>query len=90
MNYRLISIIGLTFLVTAWAAGDAQGGSEKLGALASSDGKRTIVILGHSDFLPDRTDLYKTPLIGLPDVLTDRIIEHLKTQNPSPCSRGRN
>lgn len=50
---------------------------DKLGALASQEGKATVAVIGHSDFLPDRTELYKTPLIGLPDELTDRIIEHL-------------
>ena len=77
MKLRILCIIGLAFSMTVWASSHAAGGSEKLGALASAEGKRTIAVLGHSDFLPDRTGLYKTPLVGLPDALTDRIIEHL-------------
>ena len=77
MKLRILCIIGLAFSMAVWAGGDAAGGSHGLGTQASAQGKRTIAVLGHSDFLPDQTELYKTPLIGLPDVLTDRIIEHL-------------
>lgn len=50
--------------------------------------KATIAVLAHSDFLPDRTQAQKGTLIGLPDVLADRMIEHLtNSQRFSPVER---
>lgn len=45
----------------------------------SQDVKRpkTLAVVGHSDFLPDRTELATGPNLGLPDELVDRIAEHL-------------
>ena len=77
MKLRILCIISLASSMPVWTSGHAAGDSHGLGTQASAQGKRTIAVLGHSDFLPDQTELYKTPLIGLPDVLTDRIIEHL-------------
>ncbi len=77
MKLRIACRIGLAFWMALWASGHAAGDSHGLGTQAPADGKRTIAVLGHSDFLPDRKKLYKAPLIGLPDALTDRIIEHL-------------
>jgi len=37
----------------------------------------TIAILAHTDFVPDRTGIVDRKKIGLPDVLTERMIEHL-------------
>lgn len=37
----------------------------------------TVAILAHSDFVPDRTAIATQGKIGLPDVLAERIIEHL-------------
>lgn len=37
----------------------------------------TIAVLAHSDFVPDRTEISARSRIGLPEVLSDRIIEHL-------------
>ena len=37
----------------------------------------TIAILAHTDFVPDRTGIGDRTKIGLPDVLSERIIEHL-------------
>ncbi|MFH1076576.1 MAG: CsgG/HfaB family protein, partial [Pseudomonadota bacterium] len=36
-----------------------------------------IAVIGHSDFLPDQTQISQGVSIGLPDALADRIIEHL-------------
>ena len=77
MTGRILGIIGIALSMTISSSGHAGAASQGLGALASAEGKRTIAVIGHSDFLPDQTELYNTPLIGLPDALTDRIIEHL-------------
>ena len=37
----------------------------------------TIAVLAHTDFVPDRTGIVDRTKIGLPDVLTERMIEHL-------------
>jgi curli biogenesis system outer membrane secretion channel CsgG len=37
----------------------------------------TIAILAHTDFVPDRTGVVDRSKIGLPDILTERMIEHL-------------
>lgn len=38
---------------------------------------KTIAVMAHSDFVPDRTEIAARARIGLPDVLSERIIEHL-------------
>jgi len=39
--------------------------------------KATIGVMSHTDFVPDRAQPQRGRLIGLPDVLAERIIEHL-------------
>jgi curli biogenesis system outer membrane secretion channel CsgG len=46
-------------------------------ALSSNDRQVSIAVIAHSDFLPDRTAYHDKTVTGLPDLLADRIIEHL-------------
>lgn len=39
--------------------------------------KSTVAVLGHSDFVPDRNASRTGSTVGLPEVLSSRIIEHL-------------
>ena len=76
---KILSALTVASLAVAVASGSvhAQNESPKLGALSKTAGKATIGVIGHSDFLPDRKDLHNARVIGLPDPLADRIVEHL-------------
>lgn len=50
---------------------------DKPESLSSHKEKLKIAVIGHSDFVPDQTGIAAGSSIGLPDVLTDRILEHL-------------
>ncbi|RMF95275.1 MAG: hypothetical protein D6734_05900 [Candidatus Schekmanbacteria bacterium] len=43
----------------------------------SAGTKLTIAVISHSDFLPDQTNISNSTSIGLPDILAERILEHL-------------
>jgi len=62
---RLLTIIPLTIIMLNTCGKDNKSLS-----------KATIAVISHSDFLPDRTQLERN-VMGLPDVLAERIIEHL-------------
>lgn len=63
--------------------------SSAFAAGATSGARAKIAVLAHSDFLPDRTQVQKGAVIGLPDTLADRIIEHLaNSQRFVPVERN--
>jgi curli biogenesis system outer membrane secretion channel CsgG len=66
------AILALSTLITApvWSANAAPSPSPALA---------TIGVMAHSDFLPDRVQPQKGKQIGLPDLLADRIIQHLSS-----------
>ena len=78
INYKR-SYIALILTIISFL-GSGCGSSDqpnKPQSLSSQANKLTIAVIGHSDFLPDQTQISQGSSIGLPDVLTDRILEHL-------------
>jgi curli biogenesis system outer membrane secretion channel CsgG len=69
---RLFSLTALCFLLSAC------GDSASAAAPGNQPGSRaTIAVMGASDFVPDRNARKASSTVGLPDVLSSRIIEHL-------------
>ncbi len=81
MKIHTQTIIALSFTVFLFASitGTSRSKAEtsKPSALSSHEKKLRIAVIGHSDFLPDRTGIHNRCVIGLPDVLAARILEHL-------------
>ena len=71
----LVAILGV-FLPGFIAAAETQGVEAKNQAEAEPS-RATIGVMAHSDFVPDRVKPQAGQIIGLPDHLADRIIEHL-------------
>jgi curli biogenesis system outer membrane secretion channel CsgG len=69
----------LLFVVVSFFSGSCGSSDQpnKPKSLSSQGHYLKIAVIGHSDFLPDQTGISKGSSIGLPDVLTDRILEHL-------------
>ena len=65
-----IAAMALSWVVVSLAANPAWSQQEE-------EGPATIAVLSASDFLPDRVEPARGRVIGLPDVLASRIIEHL-------------
>jgi len=70
----LLILIVVSFLAGSCGSSDQPN---KPKSLSSQGHNLKIAVIGHSDFLPDQTGISKGASIGLPDVLTDRILEHL-------------
>ncbi len=65
----LFLVSAIIFNFTAYSEVESPADKNKLRA--------TIGVIAASDFIPDRTNNIKSQELGLPDVLADRIIEHL-------------
>lgn len=63
----MISSIALSAIVSVGYAQENKSAAKKA----------TIAVMSYDDFVPDRTGVQNSRLIGLPDVLATRIIEHL-------------
>ena len=73
-----ITLLAFIAVVSCGDSSALNASSSPEAAAGSSPGtKATIAVLAHSDFVPDRTQVQKGTLIGLPDALADRMIEHL-------------
>ncbi|MDL1961867.1 MAG: CsgG/HfaB family protein [Deltaproteobacteria bacterium] len=81
MRNRVCWIIALIFLMSVFSSCSDSAKTEaepaKPKTLSHHKKKLRIAVIGHSDFLPDRTQIHDRSSIGLPDVLSDRILEHL-------------
>lgn len=75
---NIFRIIILTaFSLTVYADNAALGKTAGVSDLELV--KATIGVMAHSDFVPDRVKPQSGTKIGLPEVLADRIIQHLST-----------
>ena len=81
MRNRVCWIIALFFLMFVFSScsdsAETEAEPAKPKTLSHHEKKLRIAVIGHSDFLPDRTQIHDRSSIGLPDVLSDRILEHL-------------
>lgn len=77
MKARIFSIISFILLTLLAVSGCGDSNSPTSGTSSSSGSRMTIAVVAHSDFIPDRTQAQKGTIIGLPDELANRIIEHL-------------
>jgi len=72
----IMLLFGVTSLAAAQeAGGNADGNAQRDDQAASK--RPTVGVIARSDFMPDRTQLYKADHIGLPTELADEIMEHL-------------
>ena len=77
MKKRLSLIVGLFCIISMVACFSCSKEPEKPKNLSAQGNKLKIAVIGHSDFVPDQTQISAGSSIGLPDVLTDRILENL-------------
>lgn len=73
MKLRILQTLFLvsTIIINLSACSEVENSANNNKLLA------TIGVVATSDFIPDRTNNLKSQELGLPDVLADRIIEHL-------------
>ncbi|MCX5841894.1 MAG: hypothetical protein NTY16_10705, partial [Deltaproteobacteria bacterium] len=76
-NHNNRGIVLFLLSIFLWSCGSSDKEPGKPVNLSSQQKKLKIAVIGHSDFLPDQTQITAGSSIGLPDVLTDRILEHL-------------
>ena len=77
MQNRIGKMIGLFCIISMAACFSCSKEPEKPKNLSAQGNKLKIAVIGHSDFVPDQTQISAGSSIGLPDVLTDRILENL-------------
>lgn len=76
INEKLVSVFAALFICSFTVFADSHSSSQMADTSVQTR-TATIGVIAQSDFVPDRVDPQQGEQIGLPDLLTDRIIEHL-------------